>query len=95
MIQFIHLVKIIKPSHLQICKKYYSLHYIHTRNLFIFSFIISITNQFMGDAVIFCNTAHESSIPEAMINSFCYLNGTYTDVDRKQYYHHYYKWISI
>ena len=88
-------MKIIKPSHLQICKKYYSLHYIHTRNLFIFSFIISITNQFMGDAVIFCNTAHESSIPEAMINSFCYLNGTYTDFNGKQYYHHYYKWISI
>lgn len=107
MIQFVHLLKLIKPSHLQICKKFYNLHFVYTRNIFIFSFIISITNQFMGDNVIYCNFAQETSIPENMIQSFCYLNGTYTYVNetkyvneteyvnKTKYYHHYYKWISL
>lgn len=95
MIQFVHLMKLIKPSHLQICKKYYNLHFVYTRNLFIFSFIISITNQFMGENVIFCNFAQEKAIPENMLQSFCYLNGTYTYVNKTKYYHHYYKWISL
>lgn len=95
MIQFVHLMKLIKPSHLQICKEFYNLYFVHTRNIFIFSFIISITNQFMGDNVIYCNFAHETSIPENMFQSFCYLNGTYTYVNGKKFYHHYYKWISL
>lgn len=95
MIQFVHLMKLIKPSHLQICKKFYNLYFVHTRNIFIFSFILSITNQFMGDNVIYCNFVHETSIPENMLQSFCYLNGTYTYVNGTIHYHHYYKWIAL
>lgn len=95
MIQFVHLMKLIKPSHLQICKRFYNLYFVHTRNIFIFLFIISITNQFMGDNVIYCNFTHETSIPENMIQSFCYLHGTYTHINGITYYHHYYKWISL
>lgn len=95
MIQFVHLLKLIKPSHLQICDKFYNLYFVYTRNIFIFSFIISITNQFMGDNVIYCNFAKETSIPEKMLEHFCYLNGTYTDLKGEKYYHHYYKWISL
>lgn len=95
MIQFIHLLKLIKPSHLQICKTFYNLYFVYTRNIFIFSFIISITNQFMGDKVIYCDFTHVNSIPENMLESFCYLNGTFTNVNGTIYYHHYYKWISL
>lgn len=95
MLHFVNLIKLIKPPNLQICKQYYSIYYVHTRNIFILSFIISITNQFMGDASIHCNMARESSIPYVMAHSFCYLNGTYTIVNNVQYYHHYYKWISM
>lgn len=95
MLQYVHLMKLIKPSALYICKKYYSMYYIYTRNIFILSFLLSITNQFMGESVIFCNMAHETSISETMVYSFCYLNGTYTTYNGIRYYHHYYKWISL
>lgn len=88
-------MKIIKPPEVQLCKTFYTLYYMHTRNFFILSFVISITAQFMGDAVIYCNIAGEKSITESMAYSFCYLNGTYTIVNNKTFYHHYYKWISM
>lgn len=95
MLHFINLMKIIKPPEAQLCKKFYTLYYVHSRNFFILSFIISITTQFMGDAVIHCNIAGEKSITESMAYSFCYLNGTYTIVNNEIFYHHYYKWISM
>lgn len=95
MLHFINLIKIIKPPEAQLCKKFYTLYYVHSRNFFILSFIISITTQFMGDAVIYCNLAGEKSITESMAYSFCYLNGTYTIVNNKLFYHDYYKWISM
>lgn len=95
MLHFINLMKIIKPPNVQLCKKYYTLYYLHTRNYFILSFVVSITTQFMGDAVILCNLAGEKSLSEQTAYSFCYLNGTYTVVNNHTFYHHYYKWISM
>lgn len=88
-------MKIVKPPDVQLCKKYYSLYYVHTRNFFLLSFIASITTQFMGDAVIHCNISGEKSVTESMAYSFCFFNGTYTIVNNQTFYHHYYKWISM
>lgn len=95
MIPVTSLLKIIVRSDLQICKKFYNLYYVYTRNFFILSFIVSVTNQFIGDASIYCNLTHEATIPKDMALSFCYLNGTYTVHNNVKFYHHYYKWISL
>lgn len=96
MLRFLQFLKFTKSSSIRYSSLFCDLYYIHTRNFFLASFILSFTKQLFGEIII-CNRA-SSAYTTTLHSTYCLINGTFTYMDstkKELYFHDYYQWISI
>ena len=96
MLRYLTLLKYNSPTY-RFCSYTCDLHYYVTRNIFVASFILSITKQLFGDTIICCCMVN---YPSDLINTHCLLNGTFhylnnSKTESAKYYHFYYQWVPL